>query len=437
MVLFLTSVFMISLNAQKPTYSYFDSLTYRLFLDEQWDALSDAGESAIDQGYDGYYLQIRTGIALFNRGQYRRADKYLTRAFGMSPNEVSGEYSYLTKLWGGRTLQAEALRERLPEEVLKHPDIKGAPKVRSVGASATYLFSESEITEGETSVPQDEVGSRLSAKQFMHYGMKLSHRLGRMGRLTHEIGLLNRENVLYIGPSDYNDALWIDDYQTNQYNYYLLWERSMGRNWNLHMFGNGLWFDFPVYGLSDQSTGNNRWAWDQSIDNGMDYVLGAGVTKSLGLVDLSVEVAGSSMAHKNQFQTTASALFYPLYNLNLYAGGWLTYNQGDSDQQFLGGGTIGGRLTNFFWLEASALMANEARFFHLRQGNLVFNGTENVNEMLGVNAIFLPWKGIKWIVSWQRRQYVDYFLSSDISSPLKTPIINQYQLISTSVLWTF
>ncbi len=437
MALTFVTLFTFPLKAQEPSSSYFDSLTYRLYSEEQWEALSDAGANAISQGYDGYYIQIRTGIALFNRGRYRSADRYLTRAWEIFPNDVSGEYAYLSKLWGGRYFQSETIREKLPEAALKRLGIIKAPLIKSAGVSWATFWLSKNSTRGGVAPNAEESGSRLSANRFMHYGANFTHRLGSRGALTHQAGVLKKESDLYIGPSETNDKLWTDDYQANQFNYYLRWDGSLGQNWSMSLFGNGLWFDFPVYSPDDSSTDNNHSQWLQSKVNDFDFVAGATLIKSFDLADLSLEVAGSSIGSESQFQATGGALFYPLYNLNFYLGGGLIFNQSASEEQILGSGIIGGKLNRFVWLEAVGLLANEARFFHGQQGSLVYNGPELVNYIAGINAIVLPAKRFKWYISWQQRGYTSYFITDDDVVQLQQPLNNDYQLISTSVLWNF
>lgn len=431
-----TVLFTVPLEAQKLPYSYFDSLTYTLYTDAEWKALTETGINAISHGHDGYYMQIRTGIALFNRGRYRSASKYLTRAWEISPNEVSGEYAYLSMLWGGSYLQSETIREKLPEGVLKRLELPAAPAVKSADVSWATFFPEKKIFY-VTAPASEESGSRISANRFSHYSALLSHKLGKQGILTHQAGGLKKESELYIGLTEQNYTLWIDDYQTNQFNYYMRWDGSLGQNWSISLFGNGLWFDFPIYTPVSTGMGNNPSRWLQSKVTDFDFVAGATIIKNLGLADLSLEVAGSSIGNENQLQVTGRVLFYPFYNLNFYLGGELIFNQSVSGQQLLGSGTIGGRLSSFLWIEAAGTVADDARFFHGQQGNLVFNGPELMDHMAGVTAIVLPVKRIKWYIMYQQRGYTSYFIPDDFAGQPERPLNKKYQLISTSLLWTF
>ena len=427
----------VPLEAQKLPYSYFDSLTYTLYTDAEWKALTEAGIKAISHGHDGYYMQIRTGIALFNRGRYRSAGKYLVRAWEVSPNEVSGEYAYLSMLWGGSYLQSETIREKLPGGVLKRLALPDSPAVKSAGVSWATFFPENEIVAGGIESDFEKSGSRISANRFSHYSASLTHKLGTQGILTHQAGVLKKESEFYIGPTEQTDLLWMDDYQTNQFNYYMRWDGSLGQNWGMSLFGNGLWFNFPIYTAVSTGTGNNPSRWLQSKVNDFDFVAGATVIKSLGLADLSLEVAGSSIGNENQLQVTGRVLFYPFYNLNFYLGGELIFNHSASEKQLLGSGTIGGRLSRFLWIEASGTLADEASYFHGQQGSLVFNGPELMDHMAGITAIVLPVKRIKWYIMYQQRGYTSYFIPDDFTGQPERALNKKYQLISTSLLWTF
>ena len=54
------------LSAQnKNTYAYFDSATYKQYLDRDWKNLQRTSEKAFREGIDYYYLRMRAGIAFY------------------------------------------------------------------------------------------------------------------------------------------------------------------------------------------------------------------------------------------------------------------------------------------------------------------------------------------------------------------------------------
>ena len=50
--------------------------TYQLYLDKNWNELITYGNKAIEKGYDYFYLQLRVGIAYYEKKNYRIAEIY-------------------------------------------------------------------------------------------------------------------------------------------------------------------------------------------------------------------------------------------------------------------------------------------------------------------------------------------------------------------------
>lgn len=50
--------------------------TFQLFTDKNWTELIKFGNQAINKGYDYYYLQLRVGIAYYEKKNYALAEGY-------------------------------------------------------------------------------------------------------------------------------------------------------------------------------------------------------------------------------------------------------------------------------------------------------------------------------------------------------------------------
>ena len=50
--------------------------SYQLYLDKNWNELIKFGNRAINSGFDYYYLQIRIGIAYFEKKNYSLAENH-------------------------------------------------------------------------------------------------------------------------------------------------------------------------------------------------------------------------------------------------------------------------------------------------------------------------------------------------------------------------
>ena len=89
-------------KAQQKDFEYYDSLTYKLYMDKDFKQLLKAGNDALNSGLDYYYLRMRTGIAAYNLNKYRLATKHFEKASAFSDNDVIHEYLYYSSLWGGK-----------------------------------------------------------------------------------------------------------------------------------------------------------------------------------------------------------------------------------------------------------------------------------------------------------------------------------------------
>ncbi|MDB5225934.1 MAG: hypothetical protein JWN78_127 [Bacteroidota bacterium] len=76
-----------------------DSTTYRQYLDHQWKPLIKFGKKAKKAGFDNYYLNMRIGIAYYNKLQYYKAANYFKMALKNDPgSDDAKEYLFWSQL---------------------------------------------------------------------------------------------------------------------------------------------------------------------------------------------------------------------------------------------------------------------------------------------------------------------------------------------------
>lgn len=77
--------------------------SYQLYIDKNWSELIQFGNNAIDKGFDYYYLQLRVGIAYYEKKNYALAEGYFLNALKFnSDDELLLEYVYYCYLLNGR-----------------------------------------------------------------------------------------------------------------------------------------------------------------------------------------------------------------------------------------------------------------------------------------------------------------------------------------------
>lgn len=87
--------------------------SYQLYTDKNWSELIKFGNIAIGKGFDYYYLQLRVGIAHYERENYALAEGYFKKALKFNAgDDLSLEYLYYCYLFNGRYEDARMLSKQ-------------------------------------------------------------------------------------------------------------------------------------------------------------------------------------------------------------------------------------------------------------------------------------------------------------------------------------
>ncbi|HLN52296.1 MAG TPA: hypothetical protein VK212_01220 [Lentimicrobium sp.] len=102
---------MLSLKAQDTTTpDDYETLTYRLYLEQKWDSLLLKGSEAIDSGFDYLYMLTRTGTAAYYLNKYSLAAGYFEKAQKKDKYDpYTNEMLFYTYLYLGRNSGASVL----------------------------------------------------------------------------------------------------------------------------------------------------------------------------------------------------------------------------------------------------------------------------------------------------------------------------------------
>jgi hypothetical protein len=125
-------------------YERADSVSYQLYLAENWKALKPYGDSVIRQGQDGYYLRVRTGLACYHLGQHRAAIPHLKKALLFLPgDEFAMNYLYLAYLYCGRFEDARLLSRRFSAAQAELMKTSSLPAIHFISAEGGVKRSDS------------------------------------------------------------------------------------------------------------------------------------------------------------------------------------------------------------------------------------------------------------------------------------------------------
>lgn len=127
--LFVCSV--IGANAQDTiNFETVEQKSYQLYLDKKWPELIKFGNKAVHLGYDYFYLQMRIGIAYYEKKNYSYAEGHFKKALAFNSSEDAAlEYLYYCYIFKGRYDEARLLSKQFNDTLAKKIGIDNQSKV--------------------------------------------------------------------------------------------------------------------------------------------------------------------------------------------------------------------------------------------------------------------------------------------------------------------
>ncbi len=415
-------------KAQQKDFEYYDSLTYKLYMDKDFKQLLKAGNDALNSGLDYYYLRMRTGIAAYNLNKYRLATKHFEKASAFSNNDVIHEYLYYSTLWGGELLKAKSVVGEMSAVLKKR---LGITEEGISGASVDMaLLNQVEDFPADFDFPADEEGTQIVPTQFFNMSFGLSHDLSSKAIMTHSFTYLHRSSDKY---TLYNNQEYYDTgFNSNQYQYYVGSAVSLGHSWNLNLGGHISAVAFPKY-TDRWFQGSNQFikttAWNY------DFVLSASVLKNFTYASFEGEMVLLSLNGNFVYQPTGTLRLYPFANLNLYTQSQFSYQIKENSNSFFHQQKIGVKVLKHLWVEAN-YFSGDVSGFTLGNGALLFNGVEEVNRMVG-GMLIIPTKSkFTLTLGYQNRVQTNYFYKDADVNLSSNKLELNYSLLFMLLSWT-
>jgi len=287
-------------NAQKNDYVYYDSLTYKLYMEKDYKQLIKKGKEALHSGFDYYYLRMRIGIAYYNQKKYRLAAPHFKKALSFSDNDIVKEYLYYSYIWGGEPLMAERLINDM-SNALKDKLRLGKSGVLATSVDMAYLIRAEDFPD-DLDFPSLDPGTQIIPENFFNMSAGMSHKLGKGASMSHMLTYLHKGNDKYSYDPDYypapNDPYYPfnNNFNTNQFQYYLASAISLGRSWNLIFGGHIATVAVPEYNYYETMfRGQLQYRYSQSSSWDFDYALSGSILKNFGRASIEGEFAIMSM----------------------------------------------------------------------------------------------------------------------------------------------
>lgn len=303
----------------KDSYKTIDSLTYNLFVKQDWKTLLTEGKNYKKKGTDFYYLKVRMGIANFKTGRYLLAVKLLEEAYNLNKFDVVvQDYLYWAYRYSGLFLESDVFYKKMDVSLQKKIglDLKFISAV-DVGVVATSNSNYNEMLTNNNNNETTNYRYFLDNHQIITVG--LNHRFSNNTNFYHRLTIMPRKLVYQENNLGETTNVF---YKGTETRYYANATFALGKCWYLDayavlLFGN---FDDLTSGIT---TGNSLKFTDKV--NYSDVVFGGAISKSSTYLRNSINVSYSNLNGLNQLQTGYSISLYPLANTLIVPFGSFQY----------------------------------------------------------------------------------------------------------------
>lgn len=342
----------------------YEALTMRLYMEQKWDSLLVTGKEAIAEGYDYFYIQVRTGTAAFYLGRYSLAGIYLDKAYKLNnADEYTRELLFLTYMYTGRQSQAALLTLKMSPERSKilygeyiNPLIyaEGGPII------TTGKKSSDEFTLSDTI----NFTEKFAEKNATYFVVGVKQPLGPRIMITTAVSYLDftkyrEDNIRYV------DSL-AGDYKVKQAEFYI--SPTIGINRRLSFAPAGRMtrttVTEPIYS-TDSIT--KLYLGNPIAKTFSDYLLGGELSYAKNYWKVNAGAWYISVSEKQSLQLSSSLTVLPLGNLDLYTVTGLLWNNKRTEGPFVLSQAVGSKIFNNTWLEINGSLGNLA-------GTAEFNG---------------------------------------------------------------
>lgn len=278
--------------------------SYQLYLDKNWDELIKYGNNAVDKGYDYFYLQMRIGIAWFEKNNYRVAENHFKSALNFnSDDDLAQEYLYFCYLYAGKHDEAKVLSKTFSLSLAK--------KTGTDTASSLSFF----IVEGGSKMSDSSSYYDKRKKANSNYfNPAIYFQVGFGHYIKNRVSLFHA--VTYFNQDEFRG-------KTIQFQYYLQAGIPIKNNWSvspsIHWINKNYTptvFQPPPQGMGPRPKPK------QPTSSKTNYFVGSlEIKKSISRFDLAVGTTVSNIDTSNQYIHSLSVNYYPFGNNRLSLGG--------------------------------------------------------------------------------------------------------------------
>jgi hypothetical protein len=318
--------FVSTINAQKAALQLqkVDSVTYALFLKEDWKQIIKTGKQANDEGIDFYYLKVRMGIAYFKENKMFNAIQFLEEAYDLEPNNVVvQDYLYWAYRYSGLVLESRLFYDKMEAKLKNKINLK-APLVSDISLNvlATNNLDYNDMLVSDANSETTDIRFIRKSQQMFSLGM--SHPLSKKINFFHQFTYIPTNSVQQ---ENIDGVLDNEIYKGSESRYYADVTLAFGNKWYVDAFVNVISGKYDNINPIDETSASEI--------KYNDLVFGVALTKSYYFIKNSINVSVSNLNDLNQFQAGYSLSLYPLGSTLFVPFGSIQYKNQEEEASMI------------------------------------------------------------------------------------------------------
>ncbi len=176
------------------TYKSVDSISYAMYQNQQWESLSNFGEQAVKNGFDYYYLNLRTGIAYFKLKDYNKSLLYINKSLqNNSLSQVSKEYLFWNHYYLNNEKETIQSYKELDDSIQNRMKYTPPKKIQFVYVESGIKLSDNQEVAGNILYGNIGLMHHASPKLDLYYSYTYSQQKLQWGSFL--------QNEIYVRPS--------------------------------------------------------------------------------------------------------------------------------------------------------------------------------------------------------------------------------------------
>jgi len=381
LALLITMPAMLGAQEKRPGFKKTDSLTYVLYQQQKWDELIETGEYALKHGIDYYYLQMRVGIAWYEKGNFRQAIPHFEAALKYNDQDQTAmEYLYYCYLFSGRQYDIRRLMPRLNKSTMEKMGIKKSGILDEIYVEGGPGFSD------DQKIKNNRNGTReldtIYNSTYL-YGNTLYYHVGARFNIHPNISIYQGYSGI---KAPFTQKIWYQDlpldlddftYTTYQDEYYGNLEIGLPNGIKITPAWHFLWYKYD-----NRNIGYDTISFALTVDTATihrsEYVMSLSIRKDLPNLAFELNGVFGDFGRKNQSQLGISAFVYPFGNLNFYTQTSFINVWQPGVYSLIFQQMVGGRLANKLWVEANFTLGNLTNFAE-NNAFTIYNAPEKIN----------------------------------------------------------